>query len=140
LHTTVTIGYDAPWRQIHALLIQAAKQTAGVLAEPLPFVFQTSLDDFYVSYQINAFTNQPSKMAAIYSDLHQNIQDTFYEAGVEIMSPHYAALRDGNATAMPESYLGEKYQPGAFRVASAEKKDFVRPTDSSADSSPFHQG
>ena len=59
-------------------------------------MLQTSLDDFYVAYEINAYTDQPSRMAMIYSELHQNIQDQFNEAGVEIMSPHYDALRDGN--------------------------------------------
>ena len=59
-------------------------------------MLQTSLDDFFVSYQINAYTDQPAVMARTYSELHQNIQDEFNEGGVEIMSPHYAALRDGN--------------------------------------------
>ena len=121
LHTSVTIGYDAPWRHIHALLIDAATKTSGILPEPGPFVLQTSLDDFYVSYQINAYTDDPSGMAGIYSDLHQNIQDTFYEAGVEIMSPHFHAVRDGNATAIPESYLPEGYDAPAFRISRARK-------------------
>lgn len=89
LHSKVTIGYDAPWRQVHALLLGAAEATEGILRDPKPFVHQTSLDDWYVSYELNAFTDQPQKMARIYSDLHQNIQDQFNEAGVEIMSPHY---------------------------------------------------
>ena len=117
LHTGVTIGYDAPWRQVHALLIKAATATTGILQEPKPFVLQTSLDDFYVSYQINAYTDQPSGMAVIYSDLHQNIQDAFNEAGVEILSPHYNAVRDGNATAIPESYLPPGYEAPGFRVS-----------------------
>jgi small-conductance mechanosensitive channel len=116
LHTGVTIGYDAPWRQIHALLIAAAAATPGVLPEPKPFVLQSSLDDFYVAYEINAYTDQPSRMALIYSDLHQNIQDKFNEAGVEIMSPHYHAVRDGNVTAIPENYLPPDYVPAAFRL------------------------
>jgi small-conductance mechanosensitive channel len=116
LHTSVTIGYDAPWRQIHALLVAAAAATPGILQEPKPFVLQTSLDDFYVSYEINAYTDQPTRMAFIYSDLHQSIQDKFYEAGVEIMSPHYAAVRDGNSSAIPDSYLPSDYVPPAFRV------------------------
>ena len=88
MHTTVTIGYDSPWKQIHELLISAALGTKeGVEKEPRPYVLQTSLNDFYVSYEINAFTRNPNQMAVIYSDLHQNIQDKFNEAGVEIMSP-----------------------------------------------------
>ncbi len=102
LHTTVTIGYDAPWRTVHKLLIDAALSTEGILKEPSPFVLQTGLDDFYVSYQINAYTDRPNSMASIYSELHQNIQDKFNAEQVEIMSPHYTALRDGNKTTIPE--------------------------------------
>ena len=98
LHTSVTIGYDAPWRQVHELLINAAKITPAILSEPEPHVFQKSLDDFYVSYEVRAYTDQPNKMAKIYSDLHQNIQDRFNESGVEIMSPHYRAHRQGPST------------------------------------------
>jgi small-conductance mechanosensitive channel len=89
LHTSVTIGYNTPWRQIHALLLQAAAQTPGLLSTPPPFILQTSLDDFYVSYELNAYTDTPQAMMKLYSDLHQNIQDAFNEYGVQIMSPHY---------------------------------------------------
>lgn len=82
--------------------------------EPVPYVLQTSLDDYYVSYRINAFTREPNKQAAIYSALHANIQDKFNEAGVEIMSPHYKALRDGNQTTIPTDYLPKDYIPPAF--------------------------
>lgn len=73
LHTGVTIGYDVPWRQVHELLISAATMTEHILHDPKPFVLQTSLDDFYVSYELNAHTDQPNSMAKIYSQLHQNI-------------------------------------------------------------------
>jgi small-conductance mechanosensitive channel len=89
LHTTVTIGYDTPWRQVHAMLLKAAERTAGLLKEPRPSVLQTGLNDFYVSYELNVHTDRPLEMASIYSDLHQNIQDSFNENGVQIMSPHY---------------------------------------------------
>ncbi len=89
LHTTVTIGYDAPWREVHRLLIAATRSVDGVLAEPPPFVLQTALDDFYVRYQLNAHTDRPGQMAEIYSRIHQNIQDEFARAGIQIMSPHY---------------------------------------------------
>ncbi len=120
LHTSVTIGYDAPWRTVHKLLIDAAKATSHILQRPEPFVLQTSLNDFYVTYEINAYTDQPNKMAGIYSELHQNIQDKFNEAGVEIMSPHYAQIRDGNKTTIPEEYLPETYEAPVFRVAPIE--------------------
>lgn len=118
LHTAVTIGYDAPWRKVHELLIAAALATEHILKEPRPFVFQLSLDDSYVSYEINAYTDSPRVMAKIYSDLHQNIQDRFNEAGVEIMSPHYKALRDGNQTTIPEESLPGSYVAPSFRVQS----------------------
>jgi small-conductance mechanosensitive channel len=89
LHTKVTIGYDAPWRQVHAMLLMAAEKTPGLLREPPPFVLQTSLDDFYVSYELNVYTDNPLEMARVYSELHQNIQDAFNEYGVQIMSPSY---------------------------------------------------
>lgn len=116
LHTTVTIGYDAPWQQVHQLLIEAALNTSRILSKPNPFVLQTALNDFYISYQINAFTRAPNEMAVILSDLHQNIQDSFNKAGVEIMSPHYKAIRDGNTIAIPEENRGEGYEPPSFRV------------------------
>lgn len=101
LHTSVTIGYDVPWRQVHELLIEAANATEDIEEKPEPFVLQTSLDDFYVAYQLNAYTRKPNGMAQTYSALHANIQDAFHAAGVEIMSPHYAALRDGATAAIP---------------------------------------
>ncbi|QJD96820.1 mechanosensitive ion channel family protein [Mucilaginibacter robiniae] len=107
INTTVTIGYDVPWRQVHQLLIEAALATPIIEPEPTPYVLQTSLDDYYVSYRINAFVKQPNKQAVIYSALHQNIQDKFNEAGIEIMSPHYRAVRDGSIPAMPSEYPPE---------------------------------
>lgn len=98
LHAEVTIGYDVPWRQVNRLLIEAALNTPGILDDPRPFVLETSLNDWYPVYQINAYTKQPQKMSRIYSDLFQNIQDRFNEEGVEIMSPTYIATRDGNAS------------------------------------------
>jgi small-conductance mechanosensitive channel len=120
LHTSVTIGYDAPWRTVHKLLVDAALGCDHILKTPEPFVLQTSLNDFYVSYEINAYTDKPEAMASTYSAMHQNIQDKFYEAGVEIMSPHYSSLRDGNKAAIPQSYLAKNYAAPPFRVASWE--------------------
>jgi small-conductance mechanosensitive channel len=118
LHTGVTIGYDAPWRKVHELLIEAALGTPGVLPEPKPFVLQTALNDFYVTYEINAYTHAPRDMVDIYAFLHSRIQDAFYAAGVEIMSPHYTSLRDGNAVAIPDGSRPPGYRPPAFRVES----------------------
>lgn len=98
IHSEVTIGYDVPWRQVHQLLIEAALNTPGVVDDPRPFILETSLSDWYPVYQVNAYIKEADRLAQIYSDLHQNIQDRFNEAGVEIMSPHYMAVRDGNKT------------------------------------------
>lgn len=122
LQTTVTLGYDLPWRKVHATLKEAALATKFIVSEPDPFVLQTSLDDFYVSYQLNAYTDHPSKMVYIYSELHQNIQDKCNEVGIEIMSPHYKALRDGNHSTIPENYLPEDYQSPAFGIQSNSQK------------------
>ncbi|MBN1984611.1 MAG: mechanosensitive ion channel [Chitinivibrionales bacterium] len=103
LHTTVTIGYDVPWRTVHQLLIASALSTSGISKEIEPFVLQKSLDDFYVSYEVNAYTVFPNKMAVIYSVLHRCIQDNFNAAGAEIMSPHYRAWRDGTQSTVPGS-------------------------------------
>jgi len=118
-HTTVTIGYNAPWRQIHDLLISAAHATDDILEDPAPFVVQTALNDFYVAYELNVFTRNPKNMQNIYSALHQNIQDKFNEAGVEINSPHYTSLRDGNRTTIPEAYLQSDYKNPVFEVRAA---------------------
>jgi small-conductance mechanosensitive channel len=116
LHTSVTIGYDAPWETVHALLIEAANRTAHILKNPLPFVLQTTLNDFYVTYELNAYTATPERMPWIYGALHQNIQNQFNEAGVEIMSPHYTQVRDGNQTTIPADYLPPDYEAPAMRI------------------------
>ncbi|MGK7892738.1 MAG: mechanosensitive ion channel family protein [Xenococcus sp. (in: cyanobacteria)] len=115
LHTKVTLGYDVPWRQVHQVLIKAALSSPDILEEPTPFVLQTALGDFSVSYELNAYTNQPSIMPEIYSQLHQNIQDKCNEAGIEILSPQYSALRDGNSNTIPEDYLPQNYTAPGFR-------------------------
>lgn len=118
LNTTVTLGYDTPWRKIHETLIEAAQATKNILDQPEPFVLQTSLNDFYVSYELNAYTDKPKLMARIYSELHQNIQDQCFAAGIEILSPHYRAVRDGNTLAVPSDYYPEDYQAPGFRLTS----------------------
>lgn len=89
--TTVTIGYDTPWRQVVAMLEEAARRTPGVLADPKPQVFQVALSDFYPEYRLvcQAIPHEPRPRARVTSDLHANVQDVFNEHGVQIMSPHY---------------------------------------------------
>lgn len=107
IHSEVSIGYDIPWRQVNQILIDAALNTPGVVDDPRPFVLETSLSDWYPVYQINAYIRDANQMSQIYSDLYQNIQDRFNEAGIEIMSPHYMVVRDGNATTMPKDDLSK---------------------------------
>ena len=116
IHTTVTIGYDIPWKVMHQTLIDAALRTDLVLKDPQPFVLQTSLEDFYVAYQINAYVREANKQASIYSNLHQNIQDVCNENGIEILSPHYRAARDGNQSTIPSDYLPKDYVAPSFNV------------------------
>lgn len=111
LHTAVTVGYGTPWRQVHALLLQAAGRTQGVMASPPPFVRQTRLDEFYVHYELNAYTSSPHGMMRIYSDLHQNIQDAFNEYGVQIMSPRYAFDPRSRAVVPREHWYEPPAQP-----------------------------
>ena len=89
LHTKVGIGYETPWRQVEAMLLEAADRTPGLLKDPGPFVRQLELGDFAVTYQINAFCREPREMLLRYSDLHANILDIFNEYGVQIMTPAY---------------------------------------------------
>jgi small-conductance mechanosensitive channel len=123
VYTTITIGYDVPWPKMHKVLIEAASRTDMIMEDPKPFVLQTSLEDFYVAYQINAYTREASKQALIYSSLHQNIQDVCNENDVEILSPHYRAARDGNMSTIPADYLPKDYKVPPFNVKVKRDKD-----------------
>jgi len=116
LTTTVTLGYDLPWRLIHQTLIEAALATQEILADPPPTIWQKSLDDFYVSYELRCCTKFPSHFKEIYTELHANIQDKCNQAGIEIMSPSYTSLRDGNQTTIPTNYLDKAYRSTKFNV------------------------
>jgi small-conductance mechanosensitive channel len=118
LHSEVTIGYDVPWRQVHELMIKASESVKYLEESSHSFVLQKSLGDFSVTYEINVLTKNPRKTAQIYSQLHQSIQDTFNEAGVEILSPTYAAVRDGNHITIPDEHLPKDYHPGGFNLTS----------------------
>jgi small-conductance mechanosensitive channel len=82
-------------------MIAAALETTHILKSPQPFVLKTNLDDSYVNYELNAYTDKPAQMADTYSELHQNILDKFHQNGVEIMSPSYLAFRDGKSSTIP---------------------------------------
>lgn len=120
LPTCVTIGYDTPWRQVHALLLLAAERTQHILREPAPFVLQTALDDFYVKYELNVYVVAPNRMPMIMSELHQNIQDAFNEFGVQIMSPHYVLdpksakiVEPGDWVRAPASAASQQAEPSS---------------------------
>jgi small-conductance mechanosensitive channel len=89
LHTTVGIGYEVPWRQVEAMLLEAAKRTRGFKTDPPPFVRQKSLGDFAITYELNVYCDDAQAMNALYTELHRNILDVFNEFGVQIMTPAY---------------------------------------------------
>ena len=101
LHTNITLGYDIPWVDVEKYLLKAAKNTKLLQRDPKPFVLQTSLDDYYVTYELNVYTKQPKKTPLIMSDLNRNILDVFDDLGIEILSPKYVASRDGNTSTVP---------------------------------------
>lgn len=113
LYSTVTMGYDVPWPKVHSLLIEAGLKTPYVLDDPKPFVLQLALDDFYCSYQINVYTHEANQMSNIYSDLNMNIQDIFNREGLELLSPHYRAQRDGSEITIPK----EQNKTGVFHTS-----------------------
>jgi small-conductance mechanosensitive channel len=102
LHPTVTIGYDVPSEQVTELLLNAAKNTKNITRDFKPFVLQKSLNDFYVEYELNVYIKQPKKIPHFYSELNKSILNEFNQAGVEILSPHYSAFRDGNQSTIPQ--------------------------------------
>jgi hypothetical protein len=122
LHTTVDVGYDAPWRQVEAMLLEAAGRTPGVFREPKPYVLQKALGQFAVTYEINAYCDQPNIMGRLYAQLHRNILDLFNEYGVQIMTPSY----EGD----PE--IAKVVPLDRFHVAPASESD--RPIDVAEDS------
>jgi small-conductance mechanosensitive channel len=115
LSTKVTIGYDAPWRQVHAMLALAAERTSGLRREPAPIVYQRALSDFYVEYELLANTDRPGERVPILSVLHQNIQDVFNEHGVQILSPHFVLQPTGGAVVVPPDrwYAAPARKPGS---------------------------
>ncbi|MCU0620211.1 MAG: mechanosensitive ion channel family protein [Gemmatimonadales bacterium] len=122
LQTRVTIGYDVPWRRIHQLLLEAAARTEGVRSDPAPFVVQEALNDYYPTYCLHVYTDQATGMQRmqLVSRLNEQVQDAFFAGGVEILSPAYTAIRDGNRTAMPAEYLPPGYRAPGFGLERRE--------------------
>ena len=111
LHTKITLGYDLDWKTANKLLIAAADKTKYTEKTPKPFVLQTSLDDYYVTYELNVHTKETNKIPFIYSEIHKNILEVFDAAGIEILSPAYQANRDGNLTTVPSQLNAEDKSP-----------------------------
>jgi small-conductance mechanosensitive channel len=118
VRASVTIGYDTPWQRIHELLLAAGAKLEGALRAPEPFVLQRALNDFYVHYELFVPIDSEGavNLPRLRSALHALIQDTFWEAGQEITSPHFYALRDGNTAAIPPEFRPKEPAP-SFRVA-----------------------
>ncbi len=117
--TSLTIGYDAPWRQVHALLQIAADRTNGIRKEPAPFVLQRALSDFFVEYELRFRLVDPMKRFDVLSALHGQIQDAFNEFGVQIMSPHFES-QPGQAVVVPKD---QWHAAPATRVDSAAESE-----------------
>ena len=114
LHATVGIGYETPWRQVEAMLIEAARRTPELRREPPPFVHQKSLGDFSVVYEINAYCDLPHQAERLYTALHQNILDVFNEHGVQIMTPAYEGdPEQPKVVARKDWYLSPAKPPSA---------------------------
>ncbi len=108
IHSEVSVGYDIPWRKTHQLLVEAALNTPGVVDDPRPFILETSLQDYYPVYQVNAYIKDANQLAQVYSDLHQNIQDRFNEEGIRnYVSTLYCYTRR-SATTIPKDDLRPK--------------------------------
>jgi small-conductance mechanosensitive channel len=115
LHTTVGIGYETPWRQVEAMLLMAAERTDGLLHEPKPFVLQTGLGDFCISYEINAYCDDARRMPALYAAMHRSILDVFNEYGVQIMTPAYERDPEQPKLVPPEQWYAAPAEPQPTR-------------------------
>jgi small-conductance mechanosensitive channel len=113
ISTTVTIGYDTPWRQVHAMLINAAEDTSGLRTVPKPFVMQKGLQDYYVEYELYAYVDRPLERIQILSELHSHIQDEFNTYGVQIMSPHFVLQPKGNVVVNKDDWFAAPAEPPA---------------------------
>ncbi|HEY9613692.1 mechanosensitive ion channel family protein [Allocoleopsis sp.] len=118
LSTTVDFSYDVPWQKIYEILTEAALLTRGVLEEPAAKIYQKKLNNFSVTYEVRLYTTQPQGDSSIFSEFNKNIRDKCIAAGIEILSPHYSAVRDGNMSTLPEEALPKNYSPRGFQLHS----------------------
>ncbi len=120
LTTSVTIGYDTPWRQVHAMLQLAAERTSRIAQDPPPRVLQTALQDFYVEYTLIVCVAEPKLKFAVLNELHAHIQDVFNEFGVQIMSPNYEADPADKKFVPKEQWFQAPAQPAAEQPATRQ--------------------
>lgn len=114
--TKVNFSYNLPWQTVYEILTNAARITPYILPDKQPCVYQRNLNDSSVTYQLEVYTDNPQKEFTIWSELHKNIRDKCNEAGIEIISPDYSVIRDGNKSTIPEDYLPKDYTPGGFNL------------------------
>jgi small-conductance mechanosensitive channel len=120
LTTSVTIGYDTPWRQVHAMLQLAAERTSRIAQDPPPRVLQTALQDFYVEYTLVVCVAEPKLKVTVLNELHAHIQDVFNEFGVQIMSPNYEADPAEKKFVPKEQWFQAPAQPAAEQSATRQ--------------------
>jgi small-conductance mechanosensitive channel len=118
--TSVTIGYDTPWRQVHAMLQLAAERTSKIARDPPPRVLQTALQDFYVEYTLIVCVPEPKLKFVVLNELHAHIQDVFNEFGVQIMSPNYEADPADKKFVPKEHWFAAPAQPAAGQSATPQ--------------------
>src|SRR5262245_5018429 len=121
LHTDVGIRYETPWRQVEAMLLEAARRTSGLGSEPAPFVQLKRLGDFAVTYELNAPCVDAKSMNRLYTALHRNILDVFNEYGVQIMTPAYEGDTEIPKVVPPQDwYTAPAAPPGATATVSSQ--------------------
>ena len=126
LHTTVGIGYETPWRQVEGMLIRAAERTQGLLREPKPFVMRKELGDFAITYEINAYCDDPQAMEQLYTALYASILDVFNEYGVQIMTPAYMADPQQAKIVPKDQWYSAPARPPDSENAGSAKREAIR--------------
>ncbi|NYU10008.1 mechanosensitive ion channel protein MscS [Enterobacteriaceae bacterium CCUG 67584] len=112
----VTIGYDTPWRQVHAMLELAAKRAQCIDPTQPPLVRQLSLMDWYIAYELQVRLLPGQSLAVARNELHSNIQDVFNEFNVQIMSPNFVMQPEGAVMVAKENWY-----PAPATAPDAEK-------------------
>lgn len=126
--TSVTIGYDVPWRQVHALLQLGAARTQGLRRTPAPRVMQRELSDVCVEYLLLAHLEEGKNRAAVLSELHAQIQDAFNEFSVQIMAPHFEAQPEKPVVVPKSRWYATPAGPEEFAAESVPSPQEMKKT------------